>query len=51
MTSGDDDDMQRRWRAWQLRGVEGDRRRAALMGRVSTVIGIGIAIWLVVQLV
>lgn len=40
-----------RWRDWQARGAEGDRRRAATMGRLTVLISIGLAIWLLVQLV
>jgi hypothetical protein len=42
-----DADMDRQWRAWRARGVEGDRRRAAIMGRVITVTAIGFVIWLI----
>ena len=34
-------EMDSRWRTWQIRGREGDRRRATLMGRVIAVIAIG----------
>ena len=35
-----DAEMERRWRAWQIRGLEGDRQRASLMNRVISVIAI-----------
>jgi hypothetical protein len=33
-----------RWRAWQIRGLEGDRQRASLMNRVISVIAI---VWVI----
>ena len=41
-----DAEMERQWQAWRARGVEGDRRRAAIMGRVITVTTIGLFVWL-----
>jgi hypothetical protein len=40
-----------RWREWQARGDEADRRRAATMVRLITVISIGLAIGLLVQFI
>ena len=41
-----DAEMERQWRAWQARGVHGDRRRAAIMGRVIIVATFGLVVWL-----
>lgn len=40
-----------RWREWQARGADGDRRRGVAMGRLSILVSIGLAFWLLVQLV
>jgi hypothetical protein len=40
-----------RWREWQVRGAEGDRRRVATMRRLSVLVSIGLAVWLFVQLI
>jgi hypothetical protein len=38
-----------RWRAWQARGAESDRRTARMMRGVVFVIVVAYAAWLVVQ--
>jgi hypothetical protein len=40
-----------RWREWQARGDEADRRRAVTMARLITVVSIGLAVALLVQLI
>ena len=40
-----------RWREWQARGAEADRRQAVAAGRLTMLIALGLAIWLFVQLV
>jgi hypothetical protein len=40
-----------RWRDWQARGAEDDRRRVVMMRRLSVVVSVGLALWLLVQLV
>jgi hypothetical protein len=39
-----------RWRDWQARGAEIDRRTAKRMARLMLLIAIGSAIWLFVQI-
>jgi len=39
-----------RWRNWQARGAESDRRTAQRMGRLLLLIATGLAMWLFVQL-
>ena len=46
-----DADADIRWRDWQARGAEGDRRRAAIMGRLMVLIAIALTVWLFGQLV
>jgi hypothetical protein len=46
-----DADADIRWRAWQARGAEGDRRSAATMGGLTVLVSIGVAFWLFIQLV
>lgn len=38
-----------RWRNWQARGAEGDRRTATRIRRLMLVIATAFAIWLFVQ--
>jgi hypothetical protein len=40
-----------RWREWQARGAERDRRSAATMGGLTVLVSIGMAFWLFIQLV
>jgi hypothetical protein len=42
-----DAEMEREWQTWKARGVKADRRRAVAMGRVSSVIAIALAVWIV----
>jgi hypothetical protein len=44
-------DVDVRWRDWQARGAADDRRRAVMMGGLSVAVAIGLALWLLVQLV
>jgi hypothetical protein len=46
LAAAPDAEMELRWRAWQIRGLEGDRRRASLMNGVISVIAIALAIGL-----
>jgi hypothetical protein len=46
-----DSDADVRWREWQARGDEADRRRAATMVRLTTFISIGSVIGLLVQFI
>ena len=39
-----------RWRQWQARGAEADRRRATAVGRLSALAAVGLMIWLFIQL-
>lgn len=39
-----------RWRDWLARGAEGDRRRATIMGRLTILVAVGLAIWLFIEL-
>ena len=39
-----------RWRAWQARGAEGDRRTAKRMRGLTLLIAAGLFVWFVVQL-
>jgi hypothetical protein len=39
-----------RWREWQVRGAESDRKSAAAARIVFALIGTGLVIWLLVQL-
>ncbi len=39
-----------RWRNWQARGAEGDRRTAKRMRRLMLVAVVGLLMWFVVQL-
>ena len=45
-----DSDADLRWRDWQARGAESDRRTAARMRGVMIVIAIALATWFSVQL-
>jgi hypothetical protein len=45
-----DVDGDNRWRAWQARAAEGDRRLATRMRKVIVLVAAGLAAWLVVQL-
>jgi len=40
-----------RWREWQARGDDADRRRAATMVRLITFLSIGLGIGLLVQFI
>jgi hypothetical protein len=43
-------DAEIRWRNWQARGAEGDRRTAKRMRRLLWLIAAGFVVWVVVQL-
>ena len=45
-----DSDADLRWRDWQARGAESDRRTATRMRRLMIVIATALAIWFSVQL-
>lgn len=51
VSAADAAETARRWEAWKLRGGAGDRRRNRRMTGVALVLGIGLAIALVLQLV
>lgn len=40
-----------RWRNWQARGAEGDRRTARRMRSLMILLAAGFVVWFVVQLV
>ncbi len=46
-----DADADARWNSWQIRGAEGDRRRARTMGWVTVLVGLSLAAWLLFQLI
>jgi hypothetical protein len=46
-----DADANVRWREWQARGAEADRRRAATMSGLTVLVSVGLTFWLFVQLV
>ncbi len=50
VTNAPDGDADVRWRNWQARGAEGDRRRAKRMRGLMLLIGVGFVVWVVVQL-
>ena len=37
-----------RWREWQAKGVDADRRRPATLARVGLLIALAVAIWFMV---
>jgi hypothetical protein len=39
-----------RWRTWQARGAESDRRTATTMRRLMFLMGTGLAVWMFLQL-
>jgi hypothetical protein len=41
-----DTDFQTRWKQWQAKGVEGDRRRTAILRGISAVSVAGLLVWL-----
>jgi hypothetical protein len=45
-----DTDADSRWRNWQARGAEDDRRTGKRMRRLMLVIVVGLVMWFVVQL-
>jgi hypothetical protein len=45
-----DSDEDIRWRNWQTRGAENDRRTATRIRRLMLVIASALAVWLFVQL-
>lgn len=51
VVAGPDTDADVRWREWQARGDEADRRRSAAMVRLMTVLSIGLAIALLIQFI
>jgi len=51
VTNAPDADAEVRWRKWQARGAEADRRNAKNMRRLLMLIAASIATWAVVQLV
>lgn len=46
-----DASAERRWRAWQARGVETDRRTAARMGTLTVLVAAGLIAWLLSRFV
>jgi hypothetical protein len=50
VTTLSDSEADVRWRNWQARGAESDRRTATRMGRLMLVIATALAVWLFVQL-
>jgi hypothetical protein len=44
-------DADARWRAWEARGAEHDRRTAARIRRLALLIAIALLVWFVVRLV
>jgi hypothetical protein len=40
-----------RWRDWQARGADGDRRRAATMWKLSVIVTLALALWLMTQFI
>ena len=44
LAAAPDAEMEQRWRAWQLRGLEGDRQRASLVNRVISVVAIALVV-------
>ncbi len=50
-TTAQDADLEVRWRAWQARGAEADRRTAMTTRTLSVLIAIALGGWLLVQLV
>jgi hypothetical protein len=45
-----DPEAERRWRNWQARGAEGDRRMAKRMRGLMILIAAAFVVWFVVQL-
>lgn len=45
-----DAEAELRWRTWQARGAEGDRRTAKTMRGLTLLIAAGLLVWFVVQL-
>jgi hypothetical protein len=45
-----DSEAENRWRNWEARGVESDRRTAVRMRRLMLVIGTALAMWAFAQL-
>jgi hypothetical protein len=50
VTTVPDGDADVRWRNWQARGVEHDRRTVKRMRGLMLLIGVGFVVWIVVQL-
>jgi hypothetical protein len=46
-----DADADIRWRDWQARGADGDRRRAATMWKLSVTVSLALALWLMTQFI
>jgi hypothetical protein len=46
-----DPEAELRWRKWQARGAEGDRRSARQMRGLAIVIATALVVWFVVQVV
>jgi hypothetical protein len=42
-------DAELRWREWQARGAESDRRTARRMPRLLLLVAVGIFVWFVIQ--
>jgi hypothetical protein len=49
LTASEEADV--RWRKWQARGAENDRRTAKRMRGLMLLIAVGFVVWIVVQLV
>jgi hypothetical protein len=45
-----DTDFQTRWRNWQAKGVDDDRKRTTIMRSISVVVVAGLLVWLSVLL-
>ena len=46
----DDPGANIRWREWQARGVDADRRRPATLARVGLLIALAVTIWFMAPL-
>jgi len=51
VAAGSDTQADVRWREWMARGDEADRQRSAVMGRLMTVVSIGLAIAVLIQFI
>ena len=51
VAAGPDTEADVRWGKWQAQGDQADRRRSAAMVRLITVVSIGLAMALLIQLI